>query len=218
MNNTIIHVLRKWRRVKDIDFLPVGIRTARKKRKEKLFLGLLGVLLAAGVYMLYTYPQKIIRECERELAVKNTFIHDLEKGKAVYDRLQATEAKLNTMLAALDEIEGQRFSAANLMAEIAEALPYNVSVSKLSLESSKVTLTVVSASPIDTARVVVALRRLDLFQEVEISAVPLVNEPKEITFELALKEGSCEKRSPNASFKETIQKFYMKIFPRGLSE
>jgi len=215
LNDTITHVFQKWCRVKDIDFLPAGIRTAREKRKEKLFLGLLGVLLAVGVCVLYTYPQKIIREYERELAVKNTFIHDLEKGKAVYDRLQATETKLNTMLVALDEIEGQHFAAVNLMTKIAEVLPYNVNVSKLSLKPSKVTLTVVSASPIDTARVVVALRRLDLFQEVEISAAPLVNEPKEITFELTLKEGCCEKKSPNASFEATIQKFIWKFFPEG---
>lgn len=188
MKTVIMPKYRKQSQIKDIDFLPESIRAARKKRKKTVFYGLFGVLLAAVLYLLYTCPQNMIRKNERELAAENATISDLEKGKEVYERLKDKQNKKDTLLAALNEIEKQRFEALELMNKIGGALPGGVKISNLSMAPDKVSITVVSANPVDTARVIVALRKLDLFKEVELPGVPMQKEPKEVTFNLKFKE------------------------------
>lgn len=201
---------------KDIDFLPVHIRVSRTKKKKAVSFSIFGVLLAVGLYFLYIYPQGLIREYERELAVENNLIQNLERGKEVYDRLQAKKAKHDTMSAAIGEIEKQRFEALELMDKIGSALPRGVMISKLSLLPNKVSLTVVSASPIDTARVVVALRKQGIFKEVELPSAPMLQEPKEVSFELALKDKPPETKSASANLMDNLKDFARKfIFKEG---
>lgn len=214
MNILISSRFQRQRFPKDIDFLPLRIRAARKKRRNRILFSLIGVLLAVGLYFLYTYPQHLIRKYEHELTVENALVQDLEKGKEVYDRLQAKKARHDAMLATLDEIEKQRFEPLELLDKIGNVLPGGVSISKLSVLPNKVSITVVSASPIDTARVLVALRKTDLFKEVELPSAPMLQEPKEITFDLALKDKPAETKSVVNSLLDKLKEF-ANIFTSG---
>lgn len=207
MNIVISPRFQRRRLPKNIDFLPLRIRAARKKRRNRILFSVAAVLLAVSLYFLYTFPQNLIRKYEHELAVENALVQDLGKGKEVYDRLQAKKARHDAMLAALDEIEKQRFEPLKLLDVIGDALPGGVSISKLSVLPNKVSMTIVSASPIDTARVLVALRKTDLFKEVELPSAPMLEEPKEITFDLALKDKPAETKSVVASLLDKIKEF-----------
>lgn len=216
MNIVILPRFQKSYTAKDIDFLPARIRLARRKRRNIFLAGFFGMMLAMSLYFIYAYPQSLIREYERELAVENAMIQDLERGKEVYERLQARKARHDALVAALLEIEKQRFEALEIMEKIASAMPAGVMISKLSISPSKVSITVVSKNPIDTARVLVSLRRLDIFKEVELAGAPMVQEPKEVSFELALKDRPAESNSVAANLLEVLKHFARKfIFKEG---
>lgn len=93
---------------KDIDFTPAHLRQARKKKRKAVLFSLLAVLLAAGLFLVYYYPQAVIRKYERELAAEDAVLGELEQGKKVYERLQAKKAEYDALIAVLREIEGQR--------------------------------------------------------------------------------------------------------------
>gem|GEM_PF-1301978 len=211
MNVVISPRFQKRRTAKDIDFLPARIRLARRKRRDAFLFSLLGIMLAVGLYFLYACPQNLIRKYERELAVENAMIQDLERGREVYERLQARKARHDALVAALTEIEKQQFEALELMDKIGSALPGGVTVSRLSMSPNKISITVVSPNPIDTARVLVSLRRLDLFKEVELSGAPMLQEPKEVSFELALKEKPPESKGAAAGLLDILKDFARKF-------
>ncbi len=192
---------------RDINFLPPGVRLARRRRRNILLGGFTAVAVLACLFVLYTYPESLIKNYERRLEMHKSEVSRLEGGKEVFERLEAKKAKYGAMRSAVQEIDSQRLDALKVMEEIAGALPAGVYVSRLSLEPQKVSLTVISQNPIDTARVLVSLRRLGIFREVELSGAPLLTEPKEVSFDLVFSEkGLAAAKKPAGELMKVVDR------------
>jgi len=182
---------------KDIDLTPPQVLLARRRRLA-LLAGAAAVLLAAALAWLpYRYFNLVAAEYRARAAANASLIERLEGSRGALERLEAARAGYEALRSAVGEIDAQRKDLLKVVEEVAGALPPGMTVTRMTLDAQKVSLTVVVRDPVDAARALVYLRRLDILKGAELSGVALAPGPKEVSFELQFSEkGNQEVKKP----------------------
>ncbi len=158
----------------DLNFLPTCILQARRRRVQRLYLILsawgvalvLGAAIYAPFYVAGSYCTQIedYREQYREL----------EAARPYYEQLQRTKAQFSLQTQTIELINEQRVEVVELIDGISRILPPGVHVTMMEVDaSSGVHLKFEVESPVQTAQVIVGLRSLGIFEQVEPTKVPL---------------------------------------------
>lgn len=183
---------------KDINFLPERIVNARKKRKNAFFYSFLSMLflaLACGAVLL---PVHIAQGYREKLGSINEDIKKLEPARPHYEEMERLSAELAQKEMALQDIYNNQLKTTDLLKQINSALPIGCYVTILEVKAKEeLIIEVVTRNPVETAKVQVGLRSLELFQKVEladVSNVPFMNGPHPVKFSLKFTGASEEKK------------------------
>ncbi|MBU4533865.1 MAG: hypothetical protein KJ650_09610 [Firmicutes bacterium] len=158
----------------DLNFIPRPILQSRRRRVQRLYLLLsawgvaafIAVALYAPFYLAGIYGAEIegYREQYRELEVARPYYEELERTRLEYQAQTETVAVINQ----------QRLEVVQLIDGISMSMPPGVIVTMMEVDaSSGVHLKFEAESPVQTARVIVGLRSLGIFEQVEPTHVPL---------------------------------------------
>ncbi|MFZ5652490.1 MAG: PilN domain-containing protein [Bacillota bacterium] len=173
---------------KDFNFLPERILQARRKRKQGIVGVVAGLLFIAVLGGAVWLPFKVARACQSDLDSVRREISRLEPAKSFYEEKEALLKDLSVKELAIKDIEGRQQKITYILKKIDSILPRGCYVSFLSVKArEEMNIKVVTNDPVDTARILVGLRKLEMFKKVELSAlpgVPFTAGPREIEFNL----------------------------------
>lgn len=175
---------------KDLNFIPERILVrARRRRRNVLTVPAL-LIIASLAVAVYRIPENMATSCRENIDKVNRNIVQLEKAAPVYEELEQIKQEYRVKQEAMKRIEEEDYNFIDLLGQISLALPAGVYISSLKYQAGEtLELGILARNPVETARVVVALRNTDLFAEVTLQGkeVPLmpVNEP--ISFSLTFK-------------------------------
>ncbi|MFZ5646936.1 MAG: PilN domain-containing protein [Bacillota bacterium] len=173
---------------KDFNFLPERILLARQKRKQN-FIGLVsGLLFLAVLGGAVWFPFKVARGYQSSLDSVRREISLLDPAKPFFEEKEALQKDLSKKELAIKDIEGKQQKITDIIRKIDSILPRGCYVSFLSVKArEEMSIKVVTNDPVDTARILVGLRKLEMFKKVELAAVPDVPftaGPREVEFNL----------------------------------
>lgn len=173
---------------KDFNFLPERILQARRKRKQGIMGLVAGLLFFAVLGGAVWFPFKVARAYQSDLDSVRREISRLEPAKSFYEEKEALLKDLSVKELAIKDIEGRQQKITDILKKIDSILPRGCYVSFLSVKArEEMNIKVVTNDPVDTARILVGLRKLEMFKKVDLSAlpeVPFTAGPREIEFNL----------------------------------
>ncbi len=174
---------------KEMNFLPARIILERRRKKNKQLM-VMGVFMATVVLVLsFWIPHKIekrylgkIGELEDELTL-------LQQSDDIYNLLVNKQKELERNVSTVNSLEDSAmFMVLPFVQRISEQLPAGAYITNLSVRPEQgADISFYTPGPVKTAEIVVGLRRLDYFESVNLSVVPLAQEAKTIQFKLQFK-------------------------------
>lgn len=180
---------------KDINFLPERILRVRHRRRNNLVYTLVGVLLFAFISAMIYAPYHTAQLYREELNDINAEITKLDPAQRYVVEKLSLKSELLKKEAALADVLAKQFEITGLLQKINYILPANCFVSSLTIDQEgKFTIEVVTPGPVETAKVLVGLRGLGIFEQVtladvqhdgrtgEVPLTPANNEPLPVTF------------------------------------
>lgn len=187
--------------VKDINFLPERIVRTRKKRIKGLIYGLISLVAIAFVCGLVLVPYRIAQGYREKLAEVKSEINKLEPARPYYEEKERLLKELQGKETALREINNNQLKITEVLKQINSILPEGCFVAGLTvIAREEFNMEVVTTSPVDTARVQVGLRRMGLFEKVELAGagdIPFSEGPRPVTFKLTFHGAAKNKDSKN---------------------
>ncbi|WP_066638198.1 PilN domain-containing protein [Desulfolucanica intricata] len=174
--------------IKDINFLPERIILARKKRRNCFLYAAAAFLALVVIGGAVCLPFLVVRDYQSRLAGVNQMLGELEPAKPYYEEKVALQQELHKKEMALQDIGEKHLNITQMLKYINEILPGDCYVSALSVKAGEeFNIQVVTNSPIETARVLVGLRQMEVFEEVSLSGVgdvPFAAGPQPVDFKL----------------------------------
>ncbi|NLC08223.1 MAG: hypothetical protein GX755_09720 [Syntrophomonadaceae bacterium] len=173
---------------KELNFLPAEIILQRMRTRTifvftllaTLGVALLGVAVYTPIYLEKMYRAKI-DQYQAQYAT-------LEAALPYYNQLQSLEAQYQQSQKVIRTLEGQRKPIVKIINQISSVLPPGVRVTKMEVDvATGVSLEVQTPGPTDTARLIVGLRNLGLFEQVEPKEVTLQDKPGTVKLQLPFK-------------------------------
>ncbi|MEG6616267.1 hypothetical protein V6C27_07495 [Peptococcaceae bacterium 1198_IL3148] len=187
--------------VKDINFLPQRIILARKKRKRLYVFSVVFLMVTGLIGWVCWFPYQLANSYQQRLTTINTELEQLEPAKPYYQHLVKREDELKVKRDALTEIKQKQTDVLALLSAVNSILPTNCYVSHLDAElSGECTIVVVTHNPAETARVLVGLRSLGLFEGVSLSdvdKVPFTEGAEKVAFKLKFSGASGTDQQQN---------------------
>lgn len=184
--------------VKEINFLPPRIKKARESKRQKLFVLAASLVLAAITGLAVWYPfmlEKKYLAKSRELDQK---IAILNQAAPVYNQMLEKQKEYEQKKEALAKLEKVSFKVIPYLENIATALPPGAYITHMSVITDEgVNMTFITRDPVDTAALVVGLRRLGLFASVDIESVPFMDVMKPVQLNLRFKWAEENKKDNN---------------------
>lgn len=191
--------------IKEINFLPQRIILSQEKKKKRLILIIVSIVLATIFGLLVLIPFRMEnfylekdRELERELSALNV-------DSPIYNQMVAKQKEYNNKKKVLEVLKKGNFKVLPFLENVSNVLPAGAYISNLSIIADEgVKITFISPDPVATASIVVGLRKLDVFQAVEIEEVPFIDEgSKPIQMDLRFKW--AKEQSGESAKKESMQ-------------
>lgn len=203
---------------KDINFLPERVTGARERRRKSVLRGLTGLLFFAALGWAILLPSRVACDYKNELVSVNREISKLEPARPVYEKKQKLLKDLKRKESAVKDIEARQLKVIDILRQINSILPRDCYVTYLAVKDKKdFIIEVVTGNPVETARVLVGLRKLGLFEKVELAGVgdvPLGEEPRPVKFELKFAGAGDEKedeQQENINPEEKVDEQRMRV-------
>lgn len=172
---------------KDINFIP-DFMMKEKNAVKRLFAVAVGTaiftLVSFGVYFvpeikIFTLTEQI-KNADKEIE----FYKDVED---LYKKMKATEEKLKKKKKIIDEISKNEIDVAVLMDKLISAEPQGVQMTYIKVnDKMEVSVSYVINNPIEANELVENLRNLNLFEQVNMPNIPIVDRRTDISFNLKL--------------------------------
>ncbi|MCF8009772.1 MAG: hypothetical protein K9L17_00340 [Clostridiales bacterium] len=173
---------------KDLNFLPRKIIDARKKKKLKILLILTGILLFTGLGGAICYPYRAASQLQDEIEIVKSKINDLKPAKPYYKEKEELKHVLRQKQEAVDNIKDLQWDVTGVLKKINSIMPQECYVTYLAVRNNEdLMIEVATHNPLETARVQVGLRRLGLFERVnlaDVGKIPLRQEASRVRFNL----------------------------------
>ena len=174
-------VIRRAIHKKDINFLPPELAREFQKQKQ-LFWGLLAIIMtgiAAGgaAYLLHSNENYY----EQMIAQHRFYLSQLEAGRPYYEQWKALQSEYQRNLAAVETIRKQERSLVGIINSINQIIPPGVRVIEMEVDASwGVRIKFEAENALEAARMIVGLRQLGVFAQVEPVEVPLSTSSKSV--------------------------------------
>lgn len=166
---------------KDINFLPPELAREFQKQKQ-LFVGLLiiimvGIAAGSAVYLFYSREKYY----EQMITQYRVYLSQLEAGRPYYEQWKALQSEYQRNLAAVETIRKQERSLVGIINSINQIIPPGVRVIEMEVDASwGVRIKFEAENALEAARMIVGLRQLGVFAQVEPVEVPLSTSSKSI--------------------------------------
>ncbi|MDF9409766.1 hypothetical protein L7E55_15655 [Pelotomaculum isophthalicicum JI] len=181
--------------IKDIDFLPQRFTLERKKNKQRLLLIMIIFIVAVFAGLSVWVPFKMEKELLAKSKTLDENINMLNRATPTYNQMIAKQKEYEQKKQTVNNLESNVFKVIPFLEKVSEVTPQGVYVSQLAIIADEgVNITFISNSPVETANILVGLRKLDIFQSVNIEEVPFVGNPSQVKFNLRFK---WAKEAPN---------------------
>jgi len=190
--------------VKDIDFLPQRIKVPREKKRNRLILTAALIILAFLAGLAVWIPIKLEKDYLAKVKVLDEKITELKKGEPIYRQVLAKQEEYQEKKQALDTLKRNDFKIIPFLEKVKEVTPPGSYISKISVTADEgANITFVTRDPVETAALVVGLRSLDIFKNVDLATVPFIDYSKPVQFDLRFK---WAREKPKEGTKEEVNK------------
>lgn len=182
----------------------INLISSRKKIKygnsPVLLAAFAGVILMVLIVLLtYLLPEIRLSRLKAEnnqLVQKIGSIGDLDEEVKKYESKQAQLQKINE---AYETIKKEKVSVLEFLSKLSANIPENVFISSLSLTNGDtLSVSFITTNPVDTAKLIVKLRQMDLFENIDVDSVPITEGENSINFTLKIKGKNPPVQNPNA--------------------
>jgi Tfp pilus assembly protein PilN len=173
---------------KEINFIPDFMIYEKNKVKRMITVALVTTVVALAGFSIYFFPDMKMFTLNIQLNNLKVDIKGLEDVREIKNQLEKTENKLNAKKKILDEVSKDEVDVMSLMDKLATAAPENVVMTYLSVSGKNdINVSYSINNPIEATNLANNLRNLNLFQTVEMPAIPIVDQKRDINFALKLK-------------------------------
>lgn len=174
--------------VKEIDFLPQRIKRARGNKRQKQIFVIVSFLLIALIGLAVWIPFKLEKDYLAKARALDEKLSVLNQAAPVYSQMLAKQKEYDQKKQALETLAESGFKVLPFLEKISEATPAGAYIAKLSVTADEgANITFITRDPVETAALVVGLRRLDIFERVDIETVPFMDDSKPVQLNLRFK-------------------------------
>ena len=171
--------------VKEIDFLPQRIKRARGNKRQKLIFAIASFLLIALIGLAVWIPFKLEKDYLAKAGALDEKLSALNRAAPVYNQMLAKQKEYEQKRQALETLAKSDFKVLPFLEKISEVTPAGAYIAKLSVTADEgANITFITRDPVETAALVVGLRRLDVFERVDIETVPFMGGSKPVQLNL----------------------------------
>jgi len=171
--------------VKEIDFLPQRIKRARGNKRQKLIFAIASFLLIALIGLAVWIPFKLEKDYLAKAGALDEKLSALNRAAPVYNQMLAKQKEYEQKRQTLETLAKSDFKVLPFLEKISEATPAGAYISQLSVTAGEgANITFITRDPVETAALVVGLRRLDVFERVDIETVPFMGGSKPVQLNL----------------------------------
>lgn len=159
-----------------------------KKDSEKLGLGNIllvftGLSILLWIIAFGYFKFSMMRYDTRKFSEKIKQVEDLEKNiKVVSDQNKKYQDKEKYF----NIIEEDNFNYISYLEALKNGLPNDVSVNEVFFDRDKIDLSLNINSPLDKAKLVIAINKMNIFEHIEIDSIKLDDSEKEVKFTLKI--------------------------------
>jgi len=171
--------------VKEIDFLPQRIKRARGNKRQKQIFAIASFLLIALIGLAVWIPFKLEKDYLAKAGALDEKLSALNRAAPVYNQMLAKQKEYEQKRQALETLAKSDFKVLPFLEKISEVTPAGAYIAKLSVTADEgANITFITRDPVETAALVVGLRRLDVFERVDIETVPFMGGSKPVQLNL----------------------------------
>lgn len=177
---------------KDINLIPQkNVNKNRVHIKLSVAAGLIGLIVVFT--LAYVMPKM---ETNRLYLENNRVIEELKSRETAgneVDSIDAKKAKLEKMKESYKAITLEKVMVLEFLKKLSGYIPENVSISNLSMANGEsLSVTFATINPIDTVKLIVKLKEMDIFESVELASIPIGEAPYSLSFNLRIKGKSAK--------------------------
>ena len=171
--------------VKEIDFLPQRIKRARGNKRQKLIFAIASFLLIALIGLAVWIPFKLEKDYLAKARALDEKLAALNQAAPVYNQMLAKQKEYEQKRQTLETLAKSDFKVLPFLEKISEVTPSGAYIAKLCVTADEgANITFITRDPVETAALVVGLRRLDVFERVDIETVPFMGGSKPVQLNL----------------------------------
>jgi len=174
---------------KSINFIPDFMFEHKKAAKRIFLVAVATAILTVASFGIYYVPElKIfsLTEKNQNLDREIEFFKDVED---LYNNLNATKKKLENKKKIIQEISKNEIDIVALIDKLILAAPQGVKISYMGFNDKlEVSVSYIINNPIEANALVDNLNNLNIFKQVEMPTIPIVDKKTDISFKLMLRD------------------------------
>lgn len=181
---------------KQINFIPDFMVSERAVLRRRYLIALITFITTLFCFSLYFIPELKEFTLEHQLQNINIEIKALTDEKALQEKLDSIQARVERKRAILQEIANSDVDVLYVINKITSSVPSNVMLSYINISGrDKVGISYSVNSPADLPVLVNRLRELDLFETVSMPNIPIMDKKTDVSFALKLKSGAALRKA-----------------------
>ena len=177
--------------VKEINFIPDFVIKENQNKARLIMVAVGTVVFTLMAFAVYFIPEVRLSILSIQNENMNTEMKFLEDVKEIKNKLENLEARVDKKKKALEDISRNEVDVVLLMEKLTAAAPQNVSLTFFSVSGPEnINVQYIINNPVEASNLVDNLRKLDIFERVEMPSIPIVDRRTDVKFNLKLKSGA----------------------------
>jgi len=174
---------------KSINFVP-EFMLKQKQAVKRMFLVAVGtVILTVSSFGIYYVPELKIFSLTEKIQNLDREIEFFKDVEDLYNKLNTTKERLEKKKKIIQEISKDEFDIIAVMNKVVSATPQGVEISYINFNDKlAVSLSYTINNPIEANTLVDNLNKLNIFEQVEMPTIPIVDKKTDISFKLKLRD------------------------------
>lgn len=173
---------------KNINFVPEFVIKEKQALKRIFLVAFLTAVLTLTCFGIYYIPELKIFALNEKIENLNREINFFEDVQKLYDNLKATREKLENKKKIIEEISKNEIDIIPLIDKLISAAPQGVETSYIAFNDKKeISVSYIINNPIQANALVDNLNKLNIFEQVEMPTIPIVDKKTDISFKLKLR-------------------------------
>lgn len=178
---------------KGINLIPDFMLKERHSAKRLFIVGLLTVVITLASYAVYIIPEMKIFTLGIQIENVNNELKAFKDLQVLDDKFKETKNKLDQKKEILKSITENEIDIMPLINKVLSAAPQNVFLSYLNVgENKEISVSYIINNPVEANLLANNLRKLNMFEKVDMPSIPIVDRKMDISFKLKLKDEQKE--------------------------